>query len=119
MDPTQMAIEPRPDAKAGRPTSTPAVAPAAVPSAGGAADIRQAASDAIRAMGLIRTYRVRGHLAADLDPLGLTKRELPADLTPEFPGFSGEELDPPIYLGGMLCLHIASVPQLLYTTPPH
>src|SRR3546814_2446346 len=41
MDPTQMAIEPRPDAKAGRPTSTPAVAPAAVPSAGGAADIRQ------------------------------------------------------------------------------
>src|SRR3546814_9619304 len=102
MDPTQMAIEPRPDAKAGRPTSTPAVAPAAVPSAGGAADIRQAASDAIRAMGLIRTYRVRGHLAADLDPLGLTKRELPADLTPEYPGFSGEELDRPVYLGGML-----------------
>jgi len=31
---------------------------------------------------LIRTYRVRGHLAADLDPLGLSKQELPADLTP-------------------------------------
>ena len=26
---------------------------------------------------LIRTYRVRGHLAADLDPLGLAKREMP------------------------------------------
>src|SRR3546814_13207496 len=102
MDPTQMAIEPRPDAKAGRPTSTPAVAPAAVPSAGGAADIRQAASDAIRAMGLIRTYRVRGHLAADLDPLGLTKRELPADLTLEYHGFSGEETERPIYLGRLL-----------------
>ena len=34
---------------------------------------------------LIRTYRVRGHLAADLDPLGLAKREMPADLTPEYP----------------------------------
>jgi 2-oxoglutarate dehydrogenase E1 component len=28
---------------------------------------------------LIRTYRVRGHLAADLDPLGLNNRKLPAD----------------------------------------
>src|SRR3546814_16746700 len=104
MDPTQMAIEPRPDAKAGRPTSTPAVAPAAVPSAGGAADIRQAASDAIRAMGLIRPYRVRGHLAADLDPLGLTQRELPADLTPEYTGFSRADLRRPIYLGGLFAL---------------
>ena len=40
-------------------------------------------------MMLIRTYRVRGHLAADLDPLGLVQRELPADLTPEYHGFTG------------------------------
>src|SRR5688500_19464136 len=33
--------------------------------------VRRAADDAIRAMMLIRTYRVRGHLAARLDPLGL------------------------------------------------
>ena len=33
--------------------------------------LEQAASDSVRAMMLIRTYRVRGHLAADLDPLGL------------------------------------------------
>ena len=56
------------------------------------ADIRQAAQDSIRAMMLIRTYRVRGHLAADLDPLGLSKRKLPADLTPEFHGFAADEL---------------------------
>ena len=31
--------------------------------------IRRAADDSIRAMMLIRTYRVRGHLAARLDPL--------------------------------------------------
>jgi 2-oxoglutarate dehydrogenase E1 component len=53
------------------------------------ADVTQAASDSIRAMMLIRTYRVRGHLAANLDPLGLSHRDLPADLTPEYHGFSG------------------------------
>src|SRR3546814_4305013 len=35
-------------------------------------EIEQAADASIRAMLLIRTYRVRGHLAADLDPLGLS-----------------------------------------------
>ena len=44
-------------------------------------------------MMLIRTYRVRGHLAADLDPLGLTQRELPADLTPAYHGFADADLD--------------------------
>src|SRR6478735_9993587 len=41
--------------------------------------IRKAAEDSIRAMMLIRTYRVRGHLAADLDPLGLARPNVPAD----------------------------------------
>ena len=53
-------------------------------------------------MMLIRTYRVRGHLAAELDPLGLTQRELPADLTPEYHGFSGAALDRKVWLGGAL-----------------
>ena len=42
---------------------------------------------------LIRTYRVRGHLAANLDPLGLLERQLPADLTPEYHGFKEADLD--------------------------
>ena len=37
-------------------------------------DSRQAALDSIRALQLIRAYRVRGHLQADLDPLGLEQR---------------------------------------------
>ena len=37
--------------------------------------IRRAAEDSIRAMMLIRTYRVRGHLAARLDPLGLSRMD--------------------------------------------
>ena len=75
--------------------------------------IGKAAADSIRAMMLIRTYRVRGHLAADLDPLGLAKRELPADLTPEYHGFTGADLDRPVYLGGTLGLEKATVREIV------
>ena len=73
------------------------------------AAIEAAATDTIRAVMLIRTYRVRGHLAADLDPLGLVKRELPADLTAEFYGFTGDALDRKIFLGGYLNLQWSTV----------
>src|SRR5579862_3542210 len=44
-------------------------APAALPQ-----DVQQAALDSLRAMNLIRAYRTRGHMIADLDPLGLQRR---------------------------------------------
>jgi len=72
-----------------------------------------AAADSIRALMLIRTYRVRGHLAADLDPLGLVQRELPADLTPEYHGFTGEAQDRPVYAGGALGLQWTTVRQIV------
>src|SRR4051812_6961803 len=71
--------------------------------------IRRAAEDSIRAMMLIRTYRVRGHLAADLDPLRLTRRDVPADLTAEYHGFSDDDLDRPIWLCGALGFEQATV----------
>ena len=77
--------------------------------------LERAADDSIRAMMLLRTYRVRGHLAADLDPLGLSKLDLPADLTPEYHGFTGEALDAPVYLGGALGFEWATVRQLVET----
>src|SRR5436190_4476984 len=77
------------------------------------AAIRRAADDSIRAMMLIRTYRVRGHLAARLDPLGLMHRELPADLTPAYHGFSNDDLDRKIWLGGTLGFQEASIRQIL------
>src|SRR3954471_12904147 len=77
------------------------------------ADVEQAANDSICAMMLIRTYRVRGHLAADLDPLGLAKRDIPADLTPEFHGFGPGDLDRPIWLGGVLGHDQASVREIV------
>ena len=77
------------------------------------AEVRRAAEDSIRAMMLIRTYRVRGHLAADLDPLGLAKRDLPADLTPEYHGFTAADLDRPIFIGGNLGLETATVREIV------
>ena len=75
--------------------------------------VEAAAADAIRAMMLIRTYRVRGHLAADLDPLGLAKQALPADLTPEFHGFSPADQDRKVYVGGSLGLEWASIREIV------
>ncbi len=103
LDPTRMTIE-KVAAKAKE---------AAVASGRSEAEIQQAAQDSIRAMMLIRTYRVRGHLAADLDPLGLVKRELPADLTPEFHGFTGAALDREVYLGGTMGFETATVRELV------
>ena len=101
LDPTRMAAE----IKADR------VARAAPPLDDRA--LEAAARDSIRAMMLIRTYRVRGHMAADLDPLGLTQREVPKDLTPEWHGFTGAELDRPIHLSGVLGLEQATVREIV------
>ncbi len=103
LDPTQAGIE---KVKA-------AVAEKAAAAGAGPDEIRRAAEDSIRAMLLIRTYRVRGHLAADLDPLGLARREVPADLTPEFHGFSNADLDRPIFICGVLGFETATVREIV------
>ena len=105
LDPSQMEPAPKP-AKGGAPKAAPAPAPSTT-------DVTAAAADSIRAMMLIRTYRVRGHLAAKLDPLGIAKQELPADLTPEYHGFSGADLDKPVYLGGTLGMQWGTVRQIV------
>ncbi len=108
LDPTQMEPALKP-AKGGKPA---AEAPAAAP-APAAADVTAAALDSIRATTLIRTYRVRGHLLADLDPLGLSKQETPEDLKPEYHGFTDADLDRPIFLGGMLGFERATVREII------
>ncbi|GGC26318.1 2-oxoglutarate dehydrogenase subunit E1 [Novosphingobium marinum] len=80
-----------------------------------AGSLEEAAADSIRAMMIIRTYRVRGHLAADLDPLGLHQRALPRDLTPEWHGFTADKLDKKVYVGGNLGLEWTTVRELVDT----
>ncbi len=103
LDPTQATIE-----TVKRAASREAAATSADPDA-----VRRAAEDSIRAMMLIRTYRVRGHLAARLDPLGLHHSEIPADLTPAYHGFSDADLDRPIWIGGALGRERATVREIV------
>jgi 2-oxoglutarate dehydrogenase E1 component len=103
LDPTQATIE---QIKA-------AAAEKAAAAGASSEDIHKAAEDSIRAMMLIRTYRVRGHLAARLDPLGLSRMDVPPDLTPAFHGFGNADLDRPIWIGGALGFETATVRQML------
>jgi len=77
-----------------------------------AASLR-ATQDSIRALMLIRAYRVMGHLAADLDPLGLTNRKIHRELLPETYGFTEADLDRPIFIDRVLGLETATMRQIL------
>jgi 2-oxoglutarate dehydrogenase E1 component len=66
--------------------------------------VKAAALDSIRVLILIRSYRVRGHLLADLDPLGLEHREDHPELDYRTYGFSDADLDRPIYIANYLGL---------------
>ncbi len=109
LDPTQMEPAPKP-AKGGKP-----VPAAAAPAPVSKEEIAKAAADAIRAQLLVRTYRVRGHLAANLDPLGLSKREMPEDLKTEYHGFSDADIDRKVYLGGTMGFEWVSIRELVDT----
>ncbi|MBI2260544.1 MAG: 2-oxoglutarate dehydrogenase E1 component [Caulobacterales bacterium] len=103
---------PKPDPKKAAPG--PAKAVEAVSPAGVSSEaIRAAAHDSIRALMLIRTYRVRGHLQATLDPLGIEQPTENPELTPEFYGFSEADLDRPIYLDGVLGLQTGTIREVL------
>ncbi len=62
------------------------------------ATVRQAAIDSIRALNLIRSYRVRGHLEADLDPLKLEQRRPHNELDYHTWGFTDADLDRVIFI---------------------
>ena len=66
--------------------------------------VLRATQDSIRALMLIRAYRVMGHLAADLDPLGLSERKMHKELRPETYGFTEADLDRPIFIDKVLGL---------------
>jgi len=76
-------------------------------------DIRAATIDSIRALMMVRTYRVRGHLIANLDPLGLEERKVHPELQPETYGFGPSDMDRPIFMDGVLGLNTATVREIL------
>ncbi len=75
--------------------------------------IEAATHDSIRAMMMIRAYRVRGHLIANLDPLGLEGGEPHPELTPEHYGFTEADYDKDIFLDGVLGLKKAKLRDII------
>lgn len=67
-----------------------------------ATDLLSSVDDSVRAIQLVRAYRVRGHLESRLDPLGLQVPKSYTELDPATYGFGPNDRDRPIYLGQMV-----------------
>ncbi len=78
-----------------------------------AGHVRAATLDSIRALMLIRAYRVRGHLEAKLDPLGLKPVEPHPELDPRTYGFTEADMDRPIFINKVLGLETATLAEIM------
>ena len=75
--------------------------------------VKQASKDSVRAIMLVRAYRIRGHLIANLDPLSIQKKEEHPELKPESYGFLKSDYNRKIFLDGVLGLQYADLNQIL------
>ena len=100
------AVRPAVEAKITK--SLEAKAPTAAP-----ADVRAATLDSVRAIMMIRAYRIRGHLQANLDPLGIEPKKENAELDPSNYGFTAADYDRPIFLDYVLGLESATLREIL------
>jgi 2-oxoglutarate dehydrogenase E1 component len=69
--------------------------------------------DSIKAVELIRAYRLRGHLLAKLDPLGLKKTEYLEELHPEYYGFKKSDYKREIFLNGVTNKKYLNISEIL------
>ena len=76
-------------------------------------DIEKQKVDSVKAIALIRAYRIRGHLIANLDPLGMMKRDYLHELHPADHGFEKEDYNRKIYLSSYLDKEYASVNEIM------
>src|ERR1700709_2595794 len=81
-----------------RPSFNEPESPPKAPAGGGRApdQIRAATIPSLRALMLIRSYRVRGHLEARLDPLGLQGAKPHPELEPASYGVGPGDREPPV-----------------------
>jgi len=76
-------------------------------------DYEKEKEQSVKAIALIRAYRIRGHLIANLDPLGLMKREYLNELNPLGQGFKKEDFNKKIYLQQYLDRGYATVKEII------
>ena len=75
--------------------------------------VQQATRDSVKALMMIRAYRMRGHLHAKLDPLELEPRSVQPELDPASYGFTEADLDRKIFIDHVLGLEFASVREMV------
>jgi len=73
---------------------------------------RAATLDSVRAIMFIRAHRHRGHLAANLDPLGIVNVDSAPELQPQNYGFSEADLDRPIFIDNVLGIETATMREI-------
>ena len=75
--------------------------------------LQQATLDSIRALMMIRAYRVRGHLNANFDPLGLAGKGNHPELDPSSYGFTAADMERPIFIDYVLGLERATLTRIM------
>ena len=70
--------------------------------------------ESVKAIALIRAYRIRGHLIANLDPLEMMERKYLEDLHPADHGFKKEDYNKKIYLGSYMKKEYGTINEILY-----
>ena len=70
-------------------------------------------TESVKAIALIRAYRIRGHLAAKLDPLKVTENNNLPELDPRTYGFQLEDMNRQIYIDNVLGLELASMKEII------
>jgi 2-oxoglutarate dehydrogenase E1 component len=88
-------------------------APAASEEALSEADLQRATRESVRALMMIRAFRMRGHLHANLDPLGLEAQKDHEELHPSNYGFSEADYGRRIFIDNVLGLEYATIPEML------
>ncbi len=78
-----------------------------------AADVQRSTRDSVRALMMIRAYRMRGHLHANLDPLGLEPSKDHEELHPSSYGFTEADYDRKIFIDHVLGLEFATIREML------
>ena len=76
-------------------------------------DVHQATRDSVRALMLIRAYRMRGHFHAKLDPLGIEAPRDREELDPRSYGFTEADFDRKIFLDHVLGLEYGSLREIV------
>ena len=76
-------------------------------------DYKKEQEQSVKAIALIRAYRIRGHLIANLDPLGMMERKYVHELNPHDHGFKKEDFNKKIYLKEYLDRKYATISEIV------